>query len=174
MFDCRTNQESSSGEPKLYQKSPSRSLSLCLNFTFSGNSAENHSKDPRTAGKHLPAQSSTPLLCPHTHLTYFMTLDMGHSIFNTHNFSESWWRTNPYPFQQPVIFISANLRVSMHRYKPCVVRYHCHLQTCPLKIRFLIFRTDLGSGFHKCSKIKPLPLQIRCQGQQWSLNQKES
>lgn len=61
----------------------------------------------------------------------------------------------------------------MYRYKLCVIRYHHHLQTCPLKIHFLISRTDSGSGFHKCSKIKPLPLQIRCQGQQQSLNQKK-
>lgn len=87
---------------------------------------------------------------------------------NHHSSSESWQRTNPYSFKQPVIF-----RVFMYRYKLCVLRYHHHLQTCPLKIHFRIFRTDLGSGFHKCRTIKPLPLQIRCQVQQWSLNQKK-
>lgn len=65
-------------------------------------------------------------------------------------------------FIQTMIFISADLRVFMYRYQLYTVRYHRHLLTCPLKIHFLIFRTDLGSGFRKCNKIKPLPLQTRC------------
>lgn len=90
----------------------------------------------------------------------FTTSDRGTPLFSSpstinHNFSEIWLRTHPYSLKQLVIFISVNLKVFMYGYKLCVERYNNHLHTCPLKINVLIFRTDLGSGFHKCSKSSP-------------------
>lgn len=124
-------------------------LPTCLNLTFSYAVPEGEQETLLSAGtrthrtqKDLPAQSNTLQPGP-THISLISwLLARGAPLFsspstsNHHNFSESWQRTSPYSFKQPVIFISANLRVFMYRYKLCLVRYHHHLQTCPLKTHF--------------------------------------